>query len=65
MHQEREADLTVYKVVVSQQDQYSIWPAYKRPATGWAEAGKQGSKDECLSYITQAWTDMRQKSFQA
>ncbi|MGH2389140.1 MAG: MbtH family protein, partial [Chloroflexota bacterium] len=26
---------------------------------GWLDAGKSGSKDECLAYIKEVWTDMR------
>jgi MbtH protein len=53
---------TIYKVVVNHDGQYSIWPAYKIPALGWADAQKQGTKVECLTFIQSAWTDMRPKS---
>ena len=50
----------VFKVVVNHEEQYSIWPAYKETIPGgWREAGKQGSKAECLAYIETHWTDMR------
>jgi MbtH protein len=26
---------------------------------GWADVGVEGSKDECLDYIREHWTDMR------
>lgn len=52
-------DTTVYKVVVNHEEQYSIWPAYRENALGWKDAGKSGSKEECLDYIKQVWTDMR------
>jgi MbtH protein len=26
---------------------------------GWTDAGKSGSKQECLAYIKEVWTDMR------
>jgi MbtH protein len=55
-------DDTVYKVVVNEEQQYSIWPADRENALGWHDAGKQGSKAECLLYIEQVWTDMRPKS---
>ncbi len=55
---ERE-DTTVYKVVVNHEEQYSIWPAGRENALGWKDAGKTGSKDECLAYIKEVWTDMR------
>ncbi len=54
---ERE-DISVYKVVVNHQDQYSIWPAHRKNAFGWKDAGMAGSKQECLAYIKEVWTDM-------
>lgn len=53
---------TLYKVVVNHEEQYSIWPANRSNALGWTDAGKTGSKTECLSYIEQVWTDMRPRS---
>jgi MbtH protein len=26
---------------------------------GWSDAGKSGTKAECLEYIKEVWTDMR------
>ena len=46
-------------VVVNHEEQYSIWPADRDAPLGWREAGKQGSKAECLAYIEEVWTDMR------
>lgn len=55
---ERE-DTTIYKVVVNHEEQYSIWPADRENALGWNDAGKTGTKAECLAYIEEVWTDMR------
>ena len=55
---ERE-DTTIYKVVVNHEDQYSIWPADRENPLGWNDAGKSGTKAECLAYIEEVWTDMR------
>jgi len=52
-------DTTIYKVVLNHEEQYSIWPEYKENPLGWEDAGKVGSKDECLAYIKEVWTDMR------
>lgn len=52
-------DTTVYKVVVNDEEQYSIWPADREVPMGWREVGKTGSKAECLAYIKEVWTDMR------
>lgn len=58
MPDERE-DKTIYKVVVNHEEQYSIWPAHRENALGWRDAGKSGTKEECLAYIKEVWTDMR------
>ena len=52
-------DTTIYKVVINHEEQYSIWPEYKENPLGWKDAGKIGSKAECLAYIKEVWTDMR------
>ena len=49
----------VYDVVMNLEEQYSIWPIVRELPSGWARAGKQGSKADCLSYIKDVWTDMR------
>jgi MbtH protein len=56
---DQEADLTIYKVVMNHEEQYSIWPATRENAPGWRDAGPSGSKAECLAYIERVWTDMR------
>ena len=56
---EREEDTTVYTVVVNHEEQYSIWPTFKDIPLGWKAVGKEGSKQDCLDYIKEVWTDMR------
>lgn len=50
---------SIYKVVVNAEEQYSIWPEDRANALGWSDAGKSGTKEECLGYIREVWTDMR------
>jgi len=52
-------DNTVYKVVVNHEEQYSIWPVHRPNPLGWNDAGKSGTKAECLDHIKEVWTDMR------
>jgi len=52
-------DTTIYKVVINEEEQYSIWPAHKANPPGWKDVGKSGTKEECLAYIKEIWTDMR------
>jgi MbtH protein len=59
MSWEDQEDNTIYKVVVNHEEQYSIWPADRDLPLGWREVGKSGTKEECLAYIKEVWTDMR------
>jgi MbtH protein len=59
MYQEDKEDTAIYKVVLNHEEQYSIWAADRENALGWKDAGKSGSKQECLEYIKEVWTDMR------
>jgi MbtH protein len=59
MTRDEEEDLTIYKVVVNHEEQYSIWSADRENPLGWRDGGKSGLKSECLAYIKEVWTDMR------
>ncbi len=59
MNSDDNEDNTLYKVVVNQEEQYSIWPADTENPLGWRDAGKNGLKMECLAYIKEVWTNMR------
>jgi len=48
-----------YKVVVNHEEQYSIWFEERPAPAGWTEVGPRGTKEECLKYIGEVWTDMR------
>jgi MbtH protein len=52
-------DNRIYKVVVNDEEQYSIWFSDRDAPPGWREVDKQGTKPECLAYIEEVWTDMR------
>jgi MbtH protein len=59
MSSDEDEDTTTYKVVVNHEEQYSIYPDYKENPLGWKDAGKSGTKQKCLEYINEVWTDMR------
>ncbi|MET8629975.1 MbtH family NRPS accessory protein [Kitasatospora sp. NPDC004669] len=48
-----------YLVVLNDEEQYSIWRAERELPAGWRAEGTRGTKEECLSHIGTAWTDMR------
>ncbi|WP_407939908.1 MbtH family protein [Micromonospora tarapacensis] len=51
-----------YVVVSNDEEQFSLWLTERSLPNGWREAGKRGSRAECLAYIEQVWTDMRPRS---
>jgi MbtH protein len=59
MHDETEDDRHRYIVVVNHEEQHSIWREGRDLPLGWRAAGPSGTKEECLRYIGDVWTDMR------
>jgi MbtH protein len=51
-----------YFVVINDEEQYSIWPSNREVPKGWQPVGEARSREDCLAYIEQTWTDMRPKS---
>jgi MbtH protein len=64
MH-ESTPDEEIYKVVLNDEEQYSIWPADKPNPPGWKDGGKSGTKSECLKHIEEVWTDMTPRSLRS
>lgn len=64
MNRDNDEDRIIYRVVLNYEDQYSIWPADRENPLGWSDAGKSGTRAECLAYIKEIWTDMRPLSLQ-
>ena len=59
MDWDEEDDDQQYKVVLNHEEQYSIWMVDRENPLGWNDGGKAGTKQECLDYIEEVWTDMR------
>ncbi|SDM80652.1 MbtH family protein [Nonomuraea jiangxiensis] len=51
-----------YRVVINDEDQYSIWAASRPAPAGWRDEGFSGDRNACLDHIDQVWTDMRPRS---
>src|SRR5258708_40076004 len=54
-----EDEMLTYKVVVNDEEQYSIWPADRQNPSGWRDEGSSGSRDSCLAHIAEVWRDLR------
>jgi MbtH protein len=48
-----------FKVVINHEEQYALWPARQAAPLGWNDAGKTGTREQCLDHIEEVWTDMR------
>ncbi|MEU7971547.1 MbtH family NRPS accessory protein [Micromonospora sp. NPDC049089] len=48
-----------YRVVLNDEEQYSVWWTDRDLPAGWRAEGTEGSRDECLARIDEIWTDMR------
>jgi uncharacterized protein YbdZ (MbtH family) len=51
-----------YLVLINDEQQYSLWPAFRDIPAGWRATGPKGKRRECLDWIDKNWTDMRPKS---
>lgn len=48
-----------YLVLVNDEGQYSLWPAFLDIPLGWKATGPRGERKSCLAWIDEHWTDMR------
>jgi len=51
-----------YLVLVNDERQHSLWPAFAPVPAGWRVAYGEAARTECLDYVTTNWTDMRPAS---
>jgi MbtH protein len=48
-----------FKVLINDEEQYSLWEENWPNPCGWRETGKSGSRQQCVDYVDEVWTDMR------
>lgn len=51
-----------YLVLVNDENQHSLWPADIDVPDGWRVVLGATSRQECLGYVEEHWTDMRPAS---
>jgi MbtH protein len=51
-----------YYALINDEGQYSLWPAFVDVPEGWTVVHGEESRQSCLDYIEEHWTDMRPKS---
>lgn len=55
-------DTPSYRVVMNDEEQYSIWAEGRPAPAGWRDTGVGGTKEECLAHVETVWVDMRPRS---
>lgn len=53
---------SLYKVVVNEEEQYALWPFAMMNPVGWSDAGKNGTKEDCMAYVNEVWSDLTPRS---
>jgi MbtH protein len=51
-----------FLVLVNDEGQHSLWPQFVAVPAGWTSMFGPDSRERCLEYVEQNWTDMRPKS---
>jgi MbtH protein len=51
-----------FLVLVNDEEQHCLWPAFAAVPAGWASVFGEDSREACLSYVEEHWTDLRPKS---
>lgn len=57
-----EDETASYHVLVNDENQHSLWPVFADIPAGWQVALSSSTRQECLDYVVEHWTDMRPKS---
>lgn len=51
-----------FLVLVNDEGQHSIWPAFAERPQGWTVVCEASTRDEALDHVSRNWTDMRPRS---
>ncbi|GAA3736289.1 MbtH family protein [Streptomyces tremellae] len=51
-----------FLVLVNDEGQHSLWPVFADVPGGWRVTHGKDTREACLAYIEENWTDMRPKS---
>ena len=47
-----------YTVVRNHEEQHSVWRVDEAVPNGWHEVGVTGTREQCFTYIEEAWPDL-------
>jgi MbtH protein len=51
-----------FLVLVNDEEQHSLWPSFAAVPAGWRTAYGPETRDNCVGYVEEHWTDLRPKS---
>jgi MbtH protein len=51
-----------FHVLVNDEGQHSLWPAFADVPAGWTVVLASTDRQSCVDYVDANWTDMRPKS---
>ncbi|MET9926693.1 MULTISPECIES: MbtH family protein [unclassified Streptomyces] len=55
----------VFHVLVNDEGQHSLWPAFAEVPAGWDVVVSDSTRQTCLDHIEENWTDIRPASLAA
>jgi len=58
-------DNAEFFVLVNAEGQHSLWPSFAEVPDGWRRAHGPDTRQACLDYVSEHWTDMRPASLAA
>ncbi|MEU0530182.1 MbtH family protein [Amycolatopsis tolypomycina] len=51
-----------FHVLVNDEQQHSLWPAFAEVPAGWTVVLRDATREAALAYVEENWTDMRPAS---
>lgn len=48
-----------FLVLVNDEGQHSLWPVQFDIPEGWSQTGPRGTRQACLEWVDENWTDIR------
>jgi len=51
-----------FHVLVNDEHQHSLWPAFAEVPAGWTVVLRDATREAALAYVEENWTDMRPAS---
>jgi MbtH protein len=51
-----------FTVLINNEGQHSLWPTFADTPTGWTAVHGPATRQSCLDFVEENWTDMRPQS---